>query len=103
MKSTFSVFLLLMAAPVVRAVTDEGTVTWVDGKGAFEVKTERNGTLVLHANKHLMAEELKFKQKTFPHLYKDIKAGDYIWVDWHRDPKAGKNVAEFVGIKKRGG
>ncbi len=63
--------------PVCAAV-DEGTVTWVDGKGDFEVKTVYQGTLVFHANADLMADELQFKLRCWPHLYKDIKPGDFI-------------------------
>jgi hypothetical protein len=94
---------LWLGIPCAFSGVDEGTVTWVDGKGAFEVRTERNGTTVIHASKELMGDELVRKQTLYPHLYKDIRAGDYIKLDWGRDPNAGKRIARYLGIKKRGG
>lgn len=103
MKAFFITFLMLTLAKPISAAVDEGVVTWVDGKGGFEVKTERNGTLVLQASPKLMADELWFKQNRWPHLYKDIKPGDYISFDWHKEAKTFKPIANFVGIKKRKG
>ncbi len=102
MKHTLALSLFLLAAIPASAVVDEGTVTSVDGKGAFEVKTER-GVLVLHAHADLMGDKLEFKTRRWPHLYKDIKPGDYVSFSWQRDAKTGKNIVESVGIKKRGG
>jgi len=103
MKKRFLALLALagLAAPTCAAV-DEGIVTWVDGKGAFQVEMKSRGTIVLNANNDLMADELEFKPRRWPHRYKDLKAGDYISVDWGRDPKSGKNIAFFLGIRKRG-
>lgn len=100
---SIAVVLLLLAPLPVLAVFNEGTVIAVDGKGSFHVSTTKNGILEFHANAELMADKLEFKNPAYPHLYRDIKVGDYIRVSWQGDEKTRKRMAQHLGIKKRGG
>lgn len=94
---------LVLTLPATAGFVDEGVVISLDGKGMFEVKTERSGTIVFHSSPKLLDDKSPEKTKRWPHSYKEIKAGDYVSVDWARDKATGRCIAYRVGIKKRGG
>ena len=103
MKTTIVVFGLLTVATAAESAVDEGTVTAIDGKSGFQVATLRNGIIQLEASPVIMGKKPKYESKNWPDVYKSLRPGDLIEVDWGKDEKSGKPTAYRLAIKKRGG
>jgi len=78
-----------------------GNVLALDGKGGLQVLISNKGVMNFQAGKEVMGERPLLLPKIWPHLYKDLRVGDSIELQWGTD-KSGKIIVENLRIVKRG-
>src|SRR5262245_44309320 len=92
--------VLVFASSAAEAAVDAGSVIAVDGKGAYQVATRRNGTIDFYASKRLFEDDPMQRTPSYPHGYKEIRVGDRIQLTWGHD-KADRCIGEGIRILKR--